>query len=85
MVRKKYKDEIAVLVPGGVSCDETVCTLPADIQNDEYRGMGGSYVIDPATGKRIRVEGPDVGADSIRPELEPETGINHEEIADESE
>lgn len=29
-----------------------------DVQNDEYHGMGGSYVIDPETGKRVRVAGP---------------------------
>ena len=28
-----------------------------DVQNDEFRGMGGSYVIDPATGKRTRIAG----------------------------
>lgn len=27
---------------------------------DEYHGMGGSYVIDPVTGKRTRVAGPDL-------------------------
>lgn len=27
------------------------------IPEDEYHGMGGSYVIDPATGKRTRVAG----------------------------
>jgi hypothetical protein len=44
---------------------------PADIQDDEYRGVGGSYIIDLATGKRKRVQGPGmeqpVGADNIRP------------------
>lgn len=28
----------------------------ADIQDDEYRGMGGSYIFDPVTGKRTRNE-----------------------------
>jgi len=28
---------------------------PVDIQNDDYRGFGGSYVFDPATGKRTRI------------------------------
>lgn len=79
MVKKKTKDSLTVAVP------QQMQPAPVDIQNDEYRGMGGSYVIDPATGKRIRAEGPDVGADSIRPELEPETGINQEEKADEIE
>ena len=27
---------------------------------DEWHGMGGSYVIDPETGKRVRVAGPDL-------------------------
>lgn len=27
---------------------------------DEYHGMGGSYVIDPGTGKRVRVAGPNL-------------------------
>ncbi len=31
-----------------------------DFQDDEHRGMGGSYVIDPATGKRQRVAGPEL-------------------------
>lgn len=38
-------------------------TAPLDsaaaIVSDEYSGLGGSYVFDPATGKRTRVEGPD--------------------------
>lgn len=43
-----------------------------DIQDDEHRGVGGSYIFDPATGKRTRVEEPapeenNVGADHIRP------------------
>lgn len=85
-MKKKTNDKDAppvskAEIPPGVSCDETVCKLPPD----EYHGMGGSYIIDPDTGKRTRIAGPDVGADSIRPELEPETGINHEEIADEIE
>lgn len=67
MRKKKTKDVIAapvpVPVPPGVSCDERVCKLPVD----EYHGIGGSYVIDPSTGKRTPV-----GADSIRPK--PETG-----------
>ena len=29
-----------------------------DIQDDEFRGVGGSYVLDPATGKRTRLAGP---------------------------
>ncbi len=36
---------------------------PVDIQDDEFRGMGGSYIVDPATGKRVRVAGQDVVAD----------------------
>lgn len=47
--------------------------LVADIQDDEHRGVGGSYIFDPATGKRTRIEelaAPEetnVGADHIRP------------------
>lgn len=26
-----------------------------DVQNDEFRGMGGSYVFDPQTGKRTLI------------------------------
>lgn len=78
MVKKKDKDEIAVPVPPGVSCDEKVCKLPVD----EFHGIGGSYVIDSATGKRTRNAGPAVGADGIRPNEQPET---QEEKADEIE
>ena len=31
-------------------------------ENDEYAGQGGSYVIDPATGKRQLVERTDLSA-----------------------
>lgn len=79
MGKKKIADGQAVAVP------QQKQPAPVDIQNDEYRGMGGSYIIDPATGKRTRVEGPDVGADNIRPEAEPAIDINQEEKADESE
>ncbi len=73
MVKRKDKDKIAVPVPGaeipsGVSCDETVCNLPVD----EYHGMGGSYVIDPVTGKRTLV-----GANNHSPQLETEA-LNNE-------
>lgn len=68
-----------VKIPPGVSCDEKVCKLPPD----EYHGIGGSYVIDSATGTRTRIAGPDVGADSIRPETGTET--TEEEKADEIE
>lgn len=65
---------------------------PADIQDDEYRGVGGSYIIDPDTGKRTRVEGPGmeqqpVGADNIRPTGQPDgddTLTAAETITDES-
>lgn len=51
---------------------------PVDIQNDEYRGMGGSYVFDTDTGKRTRIAGPELDqkspleaetAESIDPEV----------------
>lgn len=28
---------------------------PVDFQDDEYRGHGGSYIADPKTGKRTKV------------------------------
>lgn len=31
-----------------------------DFQSDEFRGLGGSYVVDPDTGKRQRVSGPEL-------------------------
>jgi hypothetical protein len=30
---------------------------PVDVQDDEYRGVGGSYIVDPETGKRVKVSG----------------------------
>ena len=61
-----------------------------DIQDDEHRGHGGSYIFDPATGKRTRVAGPGmeqqpVWADNIRPNGQPATEKNNETetIADE--
>ena len=48
--------------------------------------MGGSYILDQATGKRIRIEGPAVGADSARPAEQPETEQPQAEaLANESE
>ncbi len=35
-------------------------SMPVDIQTDEFHGMGGSYVVDPLTGKRTRVAPPDL-------------------------
>lgn len=78
MVSKKDKDVLAVPVPDGVSCDETVCTLPIDIQNDEFRGQGGSYVFDPATGKRTRAN--PVWGDSIRTDEQPATDKTETEV-----
>lgn len=53
---------------------------------DKYHGIGGSYVIDPATGKRTRIEGPAVAADGIRPNEQPETEQPQgEALANESE
>jgi len=52
-----------------------------DIQNDEFRGMGGSYIIDPATGKRVRMEGPGVAVHSATHETE----TAEEEMTNESE
>ncbi|MCE7915421.1 MAG: hypothetical protein DYH15_12280 [Nitrosomonas sp. PRO4] len=48
-----------------------------DIQNDEFRGHGGSYVFDPATGKRTPV-----GANNHLPQQnhlpEPQEVLNNE-------
>lgn len=54
-----------------------------DIQDDEHRGVGGSYVFDPVSGKRTRIEEPaseetNVGADHIRP-----ADVTEKEKADE--
>ena len=40
---------------------------------DEYHGIGGSYVIDPESGKRTRVAGPVIEADNARTEAAVET------------
>lgn len=78
MVKKKDNDKTAVPVPDA----ETPPAVPVD----EWHGMGGSYVIDPATGKRIRIEGPAVGADSARQAEQPETEQPQAEaLANESE
>lgn len=54
---------------------------PPAIPVDEYHGMGGSYVIDPATGKRIRVAGPGMET-STQAEQQSETDT--EVLSDES-
>lgn len=78
MVKKKTNDEIAVPVPD-------VETPPA-VPVDEWHGMGGSYILDQATGKRTRIEGPAVGADSILPNEQLETEQPQAEaLANESE
>lgn len=52
---------------------------PVDIQNDEHRGQGGSYVFDPETGKRTRIAGPALDEQSaVKPEsIDPEV-LNNE-------
>lgn len=65
MVKRKTSDGISAPVPNAPE-------LPVDIQNDEYRGHGGSYIVDPATGNRVRVEGPGVEQNVI-PAVEAET------------
>lgn len=60
MVKKKHKDEISVPVP----------EKRIDVQRDELRGVGGSYVFDPETGKRIRVSGPVLSVQAV---AEPES------------
>ena len=78
MVKKKDKDVMTVPIP-----DEKT---PPAVPVDEWHGMGGSYMIDPATGKRIRIEGPAVGADSASPAEQPETEQPQAEaLANESE
>lgn len=39
---------------------ESAAEQAPKIPVDEWHGMGGSYVIDPETGKRTRVSGPDL-------------------------
>ncbi|MDE2388926.1 MAG: hypothetical protein KGN35_07590 [Betaproteobacteria bacterium] len=75
MVKIKDKDEIAV--PVGANNHSPVQTPAVPI--DEYHGMGGSYILDPAIGKRVRVVA--VG----EPLRDNEGAINQEEKAHESE
>ncbi|QOJ20356.1 MAG: hypothetical protein HRU77_06395 [Gammaproteobacteria bacterium] len=78
MVKKKTNDKTEVPVPDAGT--------PPALQVDEWHGMGGSYIIDQATGKRIRIEGPAVGADSASPAEQPETEQPQgEALANESE
>lgn len=51
---------------------------PVDVQNDEYRGMGGSYVFDPATGKRTRIAGPGLEQSAAEFDLSETGGVTHE-------
>jgi hypothetical protein len=44
-----------------------------DIQNDEHRGVGGSYIFDPVTGKRTRVAGPDLDQPAAGQVAQPES------------
>lgn len=64
MVKKKTKDEITVPVP--VPDAKTPPSIPVD----EFHGMGGSYVLDPVTGKRTRVAGPIEPATTEQPATE---------------
>lgn len=78
MVKKKDKGGMPVPVPDAKT--------PPAIPVDEWHGMGGSYILDQASGKRIRIEGPAVGADSARPAEQPETEQPQAEaLANESE
>lgn len=36
---------------------ESEAEKPVDVQADEFRGVGGSYIFDPKAGRRTRVEG----------------------------
>jgi hypothetical protein len=38
--------------------------------NDEFDGQGGSYMIDPITGKRVRV--PEEGEEDLKVKVPPE-------------
>lgn len=48
MVKRKTADKMAVTFP------EQVTPIPID----EYRGMGGQYILNPETGMRERIAGP---------------------------
>lgn len=39
--------------------------------NDPFAGMGGSYIVDPKTQTRRRVEGPTADQPKAQPEPEP--------------
>ncbi|MBL8500030.1 MAG: hypothetical protein JNL77_05490 [Nitrosomonas sp.] len=67
MVRRKDKDKMTVAVPG--AAEQSPKQAPV-IPVDEFHGLGGSYVIDPATGKRTRVAGPDENSTTEQPEAE---------------
>ena len=60
MPTRKVSNNLTAELPRSLVINQKT---PVDIQDDEFRGMGGSYIVDPATGKRVRVAGPDVGAD----------------------
>jgi hypothetical protein len=46
----KETGEVAVASPPAV--------MPEEVLRDEYAGQGGSYIYDPASGKRAPVEQP---------------------------
>lgn len=82
MVKRKDSDKMQV--PVGANNHSPV-QAPA-IPVDEFHGMGGSYILDPVAGTRIRVAGPAAGADGIRPNEQPETEQPQgEALANESE
>lgn len=79
MGKTKDKDETPVPVP------QAETEAQPDIQNDEFRGHGGSYVFDPVTGKRTRVEGQEIAGKNDHPPVrndqsaQPETeAVTHE-------
>lgn len=67
MVRRKDSDKMKVPVPD--VAEQSPKQAPV-IPIDEFHGIGGSYVIDPVTGKRTRVAGPIEPKSTEQPEAE---------------
>lgn len=63
--------------------DKTPELKTVDIQNDEHRGIGGSYVFDPDTGKRTRIAGPKLD-ETATAEMQAEKPSETEAVRDES-
>lgn len=52
---KNANDMAAAIDTPEASITQPVPDKPFDIQDDEFRGQGGSYIFDSQTGKRARV------------------------------